>query len=253
MPTYAILGATGNVGSHLLKVLSDRQDIKIRAFVRSKSKLQSQIPDLINQITVYEGSIDNISVLAQSLRDTDAAFLTVAASTNIPGCSIAQDQARNVVAALTQNRDSHEGCKTPVLVVLSSAETVEEMVDLSWPLSSIMYCANFFVYEDLKAAEAYFLKPENRWIQSTFCKPGGISHDKQFGHVLTSTGKCQTFVSFLDVAAGMVQMADEGGKWVGKGVTVQSPGKAKPEYANLPLLGKGFVVYLFPSLYSWVY
>ena len=61
--------------------------------------------------------------------------------------------------------------------------------------------------------------------------PGGLSHDVQQGHEL-SEEKQQTFISFLDLAAGMVEVADADARWDGKHVSVVLKGgrKAKIEY-----------------------
>lgn len=51
------------------------------------------------------------------------------------------------------------------------------------------------------------------------------------------TEKSQTFVACVDVAAGMVQIADEGGeRWGGKSVSVLSGSKAKLTYESFQLL-----------------
>ncbi|KAH7025090.1 putative sterigmatocystin biosynthesis protein stcQ [Microdochium trichocladiopsis] len=271
MPRYAILGATGQNGGHVLQTLLDRPDAKIRAFVRSKAKLEKQHPqinrpEIKTRLTMYEGSITDVDVLASCLRGTDAAFLCVAAINSQPGCHIAQDQATNVVAALERirtsdgknRRDSGVGgidgsntARLPTLIMLSSAATESKLDDVPWVLEKILFAANYHIYIDLIKAEEY-LRQRADWVDAVYFKPGGISDDEATGHVL-STEKCQTFVSYWDTAAGMVQIADDGERWHGKSVSVQSKRKARPQYENLPLLFKGLLVYLFPFLYSWLF
>jgi hypothetical protein len=83
-----------------------------------------------------------------------------------------------------------------------------------------------YIYADLGVAEIIVRKEEG-WLSSAFVMPGGIVHDVQKGHELSTTRQ-QTFVSFLDVAAG-VQCADEGERWDGAHTVlfwrmVRSPG-----------------------------
>lgn len=256
MPTYAVLGATGQIGGHVFQTLLDRPDVQIRAFVRSRTKLSRQYPqitqdDISRRVTIHEGTIDNIDVLSACLRSTDAAFLCVAASASQPGCRIAQDQSINVVAALEKIRSSDTRKKLPTLIMLSSAETDDKLNDAPWLIAKILFTANYYIYTDLIKAEAY-LRERADWIGTVFFKPGGISRDKASGHIL-STKSCQTFVSFPDTAAGMVQIADDGDRWTGKSVSVQSRKRARVEYENFPLLFKGLIVYFLPLLYSWLF
>lgn len=53
-----------------------------------------------------------------------------------------------------------------------------------------------------------------------FIMPGGLVQDAQKGHKL-STERQQTFLGWLDLAAGMVEVADEESDlWTGKNVSV---------------------------------
>ncbi|KXJ85439.1 hypothetical protein Micbo1qcDRAFT_169434 [Microdochium bolleyi] len=260
MPTYAVLGATGNNGRHVLQALAQRDDVHIRPFVRSRSKLEQQSPEITNQTpqrcTVFTGNITDIDTLASCLRGTDAAFLTVAAFAPHPGCRIARDQAESVVAALRQIREEDgPDARLPMLIVLSSSETDSRLDDgVPWLISSILFRANNSIYTDLIAAETYLRQhADELGVDAVFYKPGGISHDVAHGHAL-STERAMTFISYPDVAAGMVQIADDGGeRWGGKSVSVVSRKKAKTAWENLPMLGKGLVVYFFPGLYRWLF
>lgn len=87
----------------------------------------------------------------------------------------------------------------------------------------------------------------------TFMMPGGLTHDIQQGHEL-STERQQTFISFLDLAAGMIEVADSGGEWEGKHVSViLSKGrKAKFEWGVPVMLEKRVICYYCPWLYGWL-
>lgn len=241
--TYAVLGATGNAGRAVLNVLGSREDVNIRPFVRSKSKLEGLAPDICasSRVEIHEGSIDHAEVLQRCLSGVDAAFLLVSAGESTAGCRVSRDQAEAVVAALQKLRDQQPRAKLPMLIVFSSAEADDKFFyDTPFPIRNILYAANYFIYEDLKAAERYLRQYE--WVDKVFLKSGGISYDQAQGHILSEEAS-QTFISWADVAAGMVQLADEGQRWSGKNVSVQSNAKAKPEYSNVPLLFRGLGVY----------
>jgi hypothetical protein len=180
-------------------------------------------------------------------------FLTVAVVDNVPGTTIAQDTAHAVVDALNilKKRDPH--FKPPHLVVLSSAS----LDDKFWTTTPafvhhLLYAAMCNVYNDLKAAEAY-LRAQDDWLACTFVMPGGISHDVQRGHEL-STSEQQTFVSFLDVAAAMIEVADAGGRWDRENVSLVLSGrqKAKVEWWAPVVLGKGLLMGVWPWMYKWL-
>jgi uncharacterized protein YbjT (DUF2867 family) len=139
MPTYAILGATGQVGSSILDALlqsstksNPKDDIKINVFVRSKQKLLSMRPALASHpnISYYEGQLSDAALLASCIHNTRAVFLCIAAQDNVPNCSIAQEQTYAVLSALeenkTKNKNNHTNSNanpptSPKLIILSSA------------------------------------------------------------------------------------------------------------------------------------
>lgn len=83
--------------------------------------------------------------------------------------------------------------------------------------------------------------------------PGGLTHDVQKGHEL-SAERQQTFISFLDLAAGMVEVADADARWEGKHVSVVLKGdrKARFEWWAPVVLGKGLLCHVCPWLYEWL-
>ena len=120
---------------------------------------------------------------------------------------------------------------------------------------TVMKMAASHIYDDLRKAET-FLRSHD-WIKQVYIKPGGLVHDKQRGHAL-STKRQQTFLSFLDLAAGMVEVADaDGDRWDMKNVSVipASPG-TRIEWRIPLFLFRGlmwhFFPFLYPSLSGWL-
>ncbi|KAK3117869.1 hypothetical protein LTR53_000282 [Teratosphaeriaceae sp. CCFEE 6253] len=214
--TYAVLGATGSTGSSIVKVLLQKDDVSIHALVRSKAKLFRTIPSIERdpRLQVYEGDITKIDVLVDCIKNTKAVFMTVALNANQPGCTIAQDTTRSVLAALERMRQDDPDCELPLLIVLSSSSISEKLsADLPKLAHRILLMGASYIYADLRQAEALLRAQEHWGVKSVFIKPGGLVHDAQKGHEL-STERQQTFLSFLDLAAGMIEVADaKRGSW----------------------------------------
>ncbi|OBW66067.1 MAG: Rhomboid-like protein [Aureobasidium pullulans] len=205
MPTYAVLGATGNTGQSLLQILTQDPSNTVHAYCRSKSKLERLQPNITNNpnVKVYEGSLTDTEVIRDCIKNTHAVFLAVAVSGNVPGNTIAQDTARVVVAALKQIHETDASSKLPRLVVLSAVPTEPAFSkDMPALALTILFRAESNIYNDLIAAEKQ-LRKEQDWLSVTFVKPGALSIDSQKGHALTMEGP-KGVVSFLDLAAAKV-------------------------------------------------
>lgn len=254
MSAYAILGATGQVGGSILQVLGDDPKNKINVLVRSRPKLEKAYPRLLSNsnIRVFESPISAIPTLASCLKDTRAVFLCVAVTENVP-TSVSLDTAKSVIAALKSLQARDPSFKPPRLIVLSSA-SLDDKFWLSAPrfVHAVMYAANKHIYDDLARAES-LLRQHDDWLDVVFVMPGGLTHDVRQGHELSGTRQ-QTFISFLDLAAGMVEVADSGGEWEGKHVSVVLKGgrRARFDWWVPLVLGKGLLCYLVPGLHAWL-
>ena len=267
MSAYALLGATGNVGGEILRVLlestsSSPSKPQIKALVRSKAKLEKQLQtdrfrnfDHSNVEISEAADIFETEVLANCLRRTKAVFMCAAAQRNEPSCSIAQRQAKAVLSALEALRKEDSHAKLPRLVMLSSAEAEEIphfSAEIPWPFRSILFNSNYFIYKDLIAAEKY-IRNQGDWFDYCIVKPGGISWDISRGHELRFDIQ-QTFISYVDVVSGMIELADdETGRYNERNVSIISPGgKAKTAIENVPMLFKGLLITYFPFLHEWI-
>lgn len=234
-----------------MKVLLQSDGNSIHAYCRSKEKLFALIPEIQHdeRVAVYEGQTSDIDLLAACLKDTRAAFIAMAPIGNKPGNTLVYDTAQLVIAAM----ESLE--IRPKLVILSSASTDHSLMS-SVPsfLRNLLYCANFHVYEDLKRAEKY-LKTHSSIVTTTFVKPGALSHDEQRGHIL-SFSQAISPVSFLDLAAGMIEIADslEGSLYHGRAVAVNSTSRNVAFPRKAPgVLFRGILCFLFPWIYPYIY
>lgn len=253
MSSYAVLGATGQIGGSILELLLRSPDNKVHAYVRSKRKLLAQNLELESKLnlTIFEGSITDTQVLKSCVQDTKAVFLAAGASDNVPGCSIAQEQTSSVVQALKALRIEGQN-RLPQLIILSSASLEDHLIrDLPWAAQKVMKMAASHVYVDLRMAETYLRSQD--WIKQVYIKPGGLVHDRQRGHVLT-TRRQETFLSFLDLAAGMIEVADEESEtWNSKNVSVVPAESGTRVDWRVPyLVSKGLLWHFMPSLYPYL-
>ena len=250
MPVYTILGATGQTGQAILEVLlrDSTPSRTIRCFVRSRAKLLSQKPELESDpsVEIFTGSINDPASLTPCLSGATAVFACIAINENTPGTSIALDTAHTIVASLVEIRNEDPKARLPNVVVLSSATLNEHfMRDFPPVVHWMLLRAAGHIYADLRRAEAYY-RLHSSWMKAVFVQPGGLVQGTPKGHIV-STDKEQTPLSFLDLAAGMVEVADkcsEEGTYAWKGVTVV-PAK---DGTKFPLM---VPVYLVMGLVFW--
>lgn len=255
---YAVLGATGMIGSSCMQAFFDTTTAEINCLVRSKSKLHRTNPAAAAspRICVFQGDINEIDTLIACLTDVSAVVLTVACPSNKPGVRIAQDQVECVVAALSRIRAAKANVKLPRLLLLSSAEAENEphfTRNMPWPVRTFLLAAGANVYNDLLIAESYLRKQD--WLNCVVVKPGGLSHDEPSGHKISEEEKL-TWLSLADLGAAMVELAqDKDGRWDGKSVSVLNrTGKsAKVNWNGVRTVLKGFAVHWFPWLHDWLF
>lgn len=258
MPTYAILGATGNCGTALLQNLLPSPENKIHAYCRNVAKLHKLVPQVIDnkQVHVFAGSITDVDLMEACVRDTQAVFMVATTNDNVPGCHISQDSVATVIAALTKIKEkASPGLKLPTLVLLSSA-TLDPHLSRTMPswFLPIMLTAASYVYEDLRVAEK-MMRAESSWLSSIFIKPAGLSPDIARGHRLTLDEE-ESFISYLDLSAGMIEAAQASeGRYEGRNVGVvnaqRGVGAKFPSGTPLCIV-MGLARHFFPWLHPYL-
>ncbi len=261
MPTYAVLGATGNTGRALVEILLRSPDNQVHAFCRNKDKLSNLLPEAVTnpQLRTFEGGIHDVPTLASCVHSTRAVFLVISTNDNIPGFRVGQDLAASLLLALRENvkhavLDSNtETAPTPKLILLSSG-TIDPVLARGTPylLHRILLWSASNVYNDLRKTEA-LLRAEEDWVKTVFIKPGALSVDVQRGHGL-SFSETSSPLSYLDLAAGMIEAAnDEDGRYDMKNVgVVNVNGGAKFPRGTLLCIVTGLIRHFFPSLHTWL-
>lgn len=109
MAKYAILGSTGNCGTALIQNLlkSTKQNI-IHAYCRNESKLRRLLPEVIDNknMRIFAGSIHDVDLMKECVRDTKTVFLVVMTNDNVTGCRLGFDSATAVIQALHELKAS---------------------------------------------------------------------------------------------------------------------------------------------------
>ena len=251
MPTYTIIGATGKTGGALLKLLLERPDSHINAYVRSKQKLVENWPgtDENKKVSISTGSLDDIPSLASAVAPgVDAVFMVVGQNESYPGMRIAQDSSQALIAALCYARSQSPDVKLPKLLFLSSA-TINPRISANapWLVHEIVYTALSYAYEDLELAERY-LRMHESWVEAIFVQPGALVEDEQKGHAV-GLDVLSDFVSYYDLAAGIIEIA-ESGKYAWQGVGVRATSRDVRFEPNAPKqMIRGLIWHFFPVLY----
>jgi NAD(P)-dependent dehydrogenase (short-subunit alcohol dehydrogenase family) len=255
MPCYAVLGATGNTGRALVQVLLDRADAHIHAYCRSQEKLCRYCPAAADpqRVSIFEGRLDNGNLIDQCVRGTSAVFLVVAVVDNMPGCNVSMATAQAVVASLQRLKATAPAVRLPRLVMLSSASLEESFCsDVPAAVHWVLKTAVSHLYRDLAAAEG-FLRAQSSWLSATFMKPGGLVHDTARGHEIC-VNKAQTPLSFLDLAGGMVEVADAAdGRYDMRNVSViPKSGGSKFPWDGIYYTFTGLLFHYFPWAYGYI-
>lgn len=262
MPTYAVLGSTGNCGSALVRNLLEKSsDNHVNAYCRNEAKLRKVLPEVVDnkQVSVFAGSMDDETLMDNCLRGTKAVFLALTSNDNIPGCRLNTDTAITVIRSLYRLRDeaqpSDAPYKAPRLVLLSACCFDDHLARTQpkW-FRPIMLRAASNVYSDLQRAEDV-MRSHDHWIPSIFIKPAGLSPDIARGHRLTFDEE-ESFVSYMDLSNGMIEAADdEAGLYHGRNVGVVN--KVRGQGASFPpgtplCIAMGFVRHFFPWLHPYL-
>jgi len=91
MKNVIILGASGNIATHAIKMLLDSDDINLTLFVRKKSRLQ--IKD-VSQFNIIEGDVLNYEQLKASITGQDIVYANLAGDLGA--------MAQNIVKAMNE-------------------------------------------------------------------------------------------------------------------------------------------------------
>lgn len=254
MSTFCIIGGTGRTGQYLFKTLASSNENHVRVYVRDRAKLSRMAPSTVSQpnVDVFEGSITDVALLQKCIGHSESLFMVTAAPDNDPSNTVVQDTAHCVVAALSQMRHEDKEARLPQIIALSSA-TINPTFSRYTPrvVHFLLTSALNHKYDGLREMERY-LKSHGEWLVVTFVQPGGLVRDDAKGHTL-SLDHTKSFLSFADLANGMIEITRRGQEYEWKAVSVVPTGTDVKKNFQVPvILLKGYVWRFTPTLYHMV-
>lgn len=250
--SYAILGATGSTGQNLLKLLASSSENDINVYVRSRSKLEAMFPSIVKQsnVHIFDGNLQDKDLIRRCVETVTTVFAVVASNTNARNTSVAQDSARVLVEVFERIRIDNSSAKLPRILFLSSCSVSQSIQGQNRIGHWLVHKALCNIYGDLIKAEAY-LRQHQSWINVIFIQPGVLSTDLiQRGHVLSTTDAGSGgFLSYIDLAAGMIDVAQAGDRYDWQGVVVQPTTPASFDWRAPYNVLYGLGIYVTQLLY----
>ncbi len=206
--TIAILGATGKTGREVLKRLLETENVKLKIYVRSSSKLLALFPDLLSnsRVSIFEGPLTDIANMSKCLDDTQKVIFTIGENENIKGVNVIETGAKSVLAALTQLREGKAEWQRPRLLMLSSATWNSTLAaDRPAPVHWAIKNAFIYPYADLRRGTALFLDA-SLLVNVLLVQPNALIQDEPSGHSI-SVDRASLSVTYGDLGAGFVDLA----------------------------------------------
>ncbi|KAI4133903.1 MAG: hypothetical protein LQ347_001975 [Umbilicaria vellea] len=250
MSSYAILGGTGKTGRCLLSILLESPENTINVYVRSRSRLLALFPSLSDnkRVAIFSGAIDDIALLSSCISGVNAVFATVATNENVPGLRIAQDQSQSIVAAFCHLRTQDPATKLPRVLILSASMINPTLVaHLPSHVVWVVRHAVSHVYADLEHAER-FLRLHKSWLDVVFVQPGALVDGERRGHELSLELEI-SFLSYADMAAGMIEIADSV-KYSWQGLSVNPKQEGAMGWLLPFSMAKGLLFHFIPPSYG---
>ncbi|KAJ4145931.1 hypothetical protein LMH87_004762 [Akanthomyces muscarius] len=259
MPVHTILGATGGVGSAILRCLLSSQipDLRINILVRSKSKLLQAFPQLESSssaiITVFEAPISNEATLKICVKGASTIYVCVATNHASRKVDIALATAARLVETLSHLRkDEGSEYKTPV-VLFNRSLALNSDVQMPIPgfAKRFMVFAVGAIYEDLLKAGALYAKAEKDGLLTCItADPPGLMDPKgtkATGYKFVQRGKTTASINYADFGIAMVELGQRREEFGGKIVGVSATGAVRIVIlANLWIIFLGLKSRLVP-------
>ncbi|EXJ66426.1 uncharacterized protein A1O5_10578 [Cladophialophora psammophila CBS 110553] len=206
--TIAILGATGKTGREVLQRLLPLQDVNIRIYVRSATKLVDLFPSLPShpRVSIFQGPLGDVENMCKCLNGAERVVFTLGENDNRPGVSVIEDGARTVIAALEALRGDKQDWQRPRVLLLSSATwnptlaAVRPAV-IHWAIKT----AFVHPYADLRRGQAVFLAA-SPLVSVVLVQPNGLIEDEPSGHEI-NIDRATLTVTYGDLGAAFVDLA----------------------------------------------
>lgn len=225
--------------------------LTLRLLVRSKMKLISQFPtllDLVNlQLDIIEGDFEERSVLSRVIVGTDAIFMCVGTNHCAPGISVVSDTARAIIDVLEQDSNlKGAGYHKPTILQLRLV-SLNPVLSRSTPAfihSTLRYCLHY-VYADVESACNLYQSSamvHKELFEYVLVDPPAIhnpDHRELFGNRLVPSNQANAAslmsktLNYSNLGAAFCDIAQRRSEFGGQSVGVSAPGEVKENWTPL--------------------
>ena len=257
MSVHAVLGATGGVGSSILRsLLSSRiPDLRIHILVRSKIKLLQAFPQLTTKlsatITIFEAPISEEDSLQACIKGASTIYVCVATNHASPNVEIAFTMAAGLVAALEQLRKEQRSEYKPPVVLFNRAMPLNPNIQMPIPglVKRFMVFAVRPIYDDLlKAGTLYAIAEKDGLLTCITADPPGLMDSmgtKATGYKFVQRGTATASMNYADVGPALVELGQRHEEFGGKIVGLSATGPVRiVVFANVWILLLGLIARL---------
>jgi len=194
MKNVIILGASGNIASHVIELLEKRDDIHLTLFLRNKSRLRNKD---ISRYSIIEGNVLNYSQLKEAIKGQDIVYANLAGEL--------EAMAKNIVKAMYEN-----GVKK--FIFISSIGIYDV------PLRSVLVPYR-------KAADAI----EASDLDYTILRPTWFTNANEVDYELTKKGEPEkgSVISQKSLAAVIAKIIESPEKFARENLGINKPGNIK--------------------------
>jgi hypothetical protein len=209
--TYAVLGATGQTGSEIVRALLPTE-AHLNIYARSLTRLQSQFPSIQSapNVTIFIGDLSDTELLTSCLSNADVVLSTVAQNRNEPGLSVAQQTALAIIQALEPRRLNPKDL--PTVVFLSSGAVMPDKNaerNDTFAQRLVHWCI-YWVYTDLE--KSFELFKANPWLSVTIAAASALVHGTEHEVELVDDKEAASLlITYTDLAKGMIMMGERDG------------------------------------------
>ena len=194
---YVIFGATGNTGLELVKQALALGH-QVTAYIRNPDKLATALPDIISQVTVVKGELDNAEAMESAIKGQDVVIVSLGGRGLFSRDTTCSVGTKAIVAAMDKT-----GVKK-MSVLSSYGVGPGNRALLGWAIRAMLY----HPLADKDDQEAFILKCG---VEYTIVRPPRLLDVPAKGNIFsTVSGRLPTMeISRADVAAFMLQSLEE--------------------------------------------
>ena len=265
MPTYVVLGATGGMGSAIVRSLLKFNDtnlqLTLHVMVRSKPKLHDKFPTIEQNknsnfaVRIFEGAISDTEALRKCLDGASTIYVCVGTNTPAHHIDIARSTARAVIDCLRYLKEANRQPEfTLPIVVINRSMGVATDTRLPSAAASAFFrfLAPSVLGDVSEAAVLYQEAAKKSLLRYIIVDAPGLQDptgSECTGHELFLEGPGTMSVNYADAGAAFVEASQRQGEFVGKAVGIRATGEVRASRAGfLPFIVRGLWVRLTPFL-----